>query len=254
MLKYITSVQHPLVKHLVKLRENRTYRYDHRTLLIEGITLVTELRHSRPFRTIVTMDEMLIPLGIEAQEIVVVNESVMRKISGVESPEGIVAEIEMPPPVSLLTKKHIIALDGVSDPGNLGTLLRSALGFGWDGVFLLEGCCDPFNDKALRAARGATFRIPLMRGNWDDLKDLIQQNKLTPIVADLYGENISTVLPPENVLLVLGNEAKGPSALAREICQPMTIYMQGEIDSLNVSVAGSIMMYLLHGRNCGKTI
>jgi len=245
MLKHISSVQHPLVKHLVKLRQNRDYRYDHHSLLVEGITMVTEMRNENGYKVIVTLDEHLLPLGIKADEIITVSEGVMKKISGVESPEGIVAEIAMPEPASLQGKRFLIAIDGVSDPGNLGTLLRSALALGWEGAFIVEGSCDPFNEKAMRAARGATFRLPIAWGNWDALEKLIQTNQLTPLVADLSGNLLSKVASPDKILLVLSNEARGVSQRGKKVCQPITIEMPGDMESLNVGVAGSIMMYAL---------
>ena len=71
--------------------------------------------------------------------------------------------------------ERLLALEGVQDPGNMGTLLRSAAAFGWDGVHLLAGCCDPFNDKALRASRGAAFKVPLSRGGWTQLQQVGRQ-------------------------------------------------------------------------------
>ena len=244
-MRCITSVQHPLVKHLVKLRQNRDYRYDQKSLIIEGFTLVTELRSAKKFKMIVVQDEMFIPLGVTAEEVLIVNESVMKKISGVQTPEGIIAEIEMPQPVSLEGKHHLVAVDGVSDPGNLGTILRSALALGWDGVFILDNSCDPFNDKALRSSRGAIFRLPLAWGNWDTLNKLIATNTLSPFVADLRGVEISSMPPVEKMLLILGNEARGPSEMAKKVSQALTIAMPGDMESLNVGVAGSIMMYVL---------
>lgn len=245
MMRNISSVQHPLVKHLVKLRQNRDYRYDHHRLIIDGITLVSELRGSTRYKTIATRDEMLIPLGVEADEILIVNESVMKKISGLQSPEGIVAEIDMPKPASLDGKKRLIALDGVNDPGNVGTLLRSALALGWEGAFILDESCDPFNEKAIRAARGATFRLPLAWGSWDDLHKLIKQNQLTPLITEMSGEKIDSIAMPNAVLLVMGNEARGPSAEAKQVGKQVSIEMLGDMESLNVAVAGSIIMYAL---------
>ncbi len=249
-LRYITSVQHPFVKHLVKLRENRSYRYDKKSVLIEGITLVTELRGTKRFKLIAARDEMLIPLGVEAEEVLIVNEGVMQKISGVRTPEGIIAEMEIPQSASLVGKRRIIAFDELNDPGNVGTLLRSALALGWDGAFFLDDCCDPFNDKAMRSARGATFRLPIAWGSWNELDQLINANELTPFVADLMGCELSEAPRTENILLVLGNEARGASEKTKQRCQPLTIKMIGDMESLNVGVAGSIMMYALgkHGK------
>ena len=251
MIKSITSGNHPLVKHLVKLRQNRDYRYEHQSLLIEGIKPVEELgRHNR-FKLIVTYNEAMIPLGAEAAEILIVNDAVMKKVSGMQSPEGLVVEIAMPAPAPLEGLKHILALDGVSDPGNVGAMLRSALALGWEGVFVLNESCDPFNDKALRAARGATFRLPLAWGSLEQLKELVKSNKLTPVVADINGNELTKVAEGDSkaVLLVMGNEAHGPSQEIKDFCQAVTIAMPGSMESLNVSVAAGIMMYALRPRN-----
>ncbi len=248
MLRQVTSAQHPLVKHLVKLRQNRDYRYDHHSLVIEGLKLVAEMARDTHFKCVVVRDETLLPKGVKADEVLVVTDSVMQKISGLQTTEGIVAEIAMPQPAVLKGLRYVVALDGIADPGNLGTLLRSALALGWEGVFILENSCDPFNEKAIRAARGATFRLPLAWGNWELLKQLIQDNKLEPLVADLHGKDLADVSVKAGVLLVLGNEARGVSEEAKTACQAVTIPMSGEMESLNVSVAGGIVMYML-----GKT-
>lgn len=248
-MKRITSGNHPLVKHLVKLRQNRDYRYEHQSLVIEGIKPVEELAPHNRFKLIVTYNEAMIPLGTEADEILIVNDVVMKKISTMQTQEGLVVEISMPKPASLAGLKSILAFDGVSDPGNVGTMLRSALALGWEGVFILNESCDPFNDKALRAARGATFRIPLSWGNLDQLKHLVKENSLTPLVADMHGRELLQMTRNESVLLVMGNEAHGPSQEIKDFCEPVTIGMPGIMESLNVSVAAGILMYTLRPRN-----
>lgn len=245
MLRQVASAQNPLVKHLVKLRQNRDYRYEHHSLVIEGITMVTEMGKDTHFRCVVVRDETLLPKGIKADDVLVVTDSVMEKISGLHSSEGIVAEIDMPRPAELKGHSRVIALDGISDPGNMGTLLRSALALGWEGAFILENSCDPFNEKAIRAARGATFRMPLAWGNWEQLKKLIKSNKMTPLAADLKGQKVEETNVKGNCLLVLGNEARGISEEAKVSCQALTIPMSGKMESLNVAAAGSILMYAL---------
>ncbi|MEI8365212.1 MAG: RNA methyltransferase [Parachlamydiaceae bacterium] len=244
-MKRLTSTQHPLVKHLVKLRQNRDYRYEHKSLVIEGIKPVEEIvRHNR-LKTIIVYNEASIPLGAEADEIVEVNEAVMRKISGMENPEGLIVEIAMPQPSSLKDAHHVIVLDGINDPGNLGTLLRSALALGWDGAFILGDCCDPFNEKALRAARGATFRLPLGWGDWTSLKKMTEANGLTPLVADVNGIEVTQVKKQDRILLIMGNESHGASKEAKAFGQSVSISMPGAMESLNVAVAGGILMYAL---------
>lgn len=247
MNKKIQSLQHPLVKHLVKVRQNSDYRLDHQSVLIEGAKIIKELGKKAHFKVLMVTDETWIPKGIKAAEIVVVPETILEKVSGVKSPEGIIAEIAMPEPSNLKGLKKILALDGVNDPGNLGTLLRTALALGWEGVFILEESCDPFNEKALRAARGATFHLPLARGSWHDLKKIVSANKLQPYVADIGGENCQKMDVPVAPLLVLGNEARGTSEAAAQFCKKVSIPMAGKMESLNVAIAGSILMYAWSG-------
>jgi len=253
MPRQITSVQHPLVKHMVRLRQNRDYRYEHRSLLLEGIKPIAEIGGKFHFKTLMMLNETLLPIGIKADEILIVNESIMKKVSGMQTSEGIIAEIEMPEPASLKGLKFIVAFDGIADPGNLGTLLRTALALGWEGAFIIDETCDPFNEKALRAARGATFRLPIAWGNWQMLHELISKNHLNPVVADLQGTPIEKCERKDSILLVLSSESQGVSEDARKVCDPVTIPMPGEMESLNVAIAGGILMYsFLRGDDVSK--
>lgn len=249
MVKEIKSLQNPIVKHLVKLRQNHDYRFEHKQVVIEGLKMVQELCTKTPAKVLVVVDETFIPKGVCADEILVVTEEIMEKISGVRSPEGIFAEISMPKPSDLKGLKYIIALDGINDPGNLGTLMRTALALGWEGIFIINESCDPYNEKALRSARGATFKLPFAMGSWKDLEKVIKNNKLQPLVGDIEGTPISKVTSKEPTLLVLGNEARGPSDEALKLCKKISIPMPGAMESLNVAVAGAILMYELKARS-----
>ncbi|MCE5318618.1 MAG: RNA methyltransferase [Parachlamydia sp.] len=241
----ITSLQHPAIKHLVKLRHNRDYREEHGSAVIEGNKMVAEVcQHIAP-KSLFVLDQSLIPSGLKSGPIVTVSEEVLTKITGTPSPEGIVAEVPMPAQASLQGKKRLIALDGVSDPGNLGTLLRTALALGFEGAFLFHDCCDPCNDKALRAAKGATFRLPIRNGSWEELTAFADQGGLSLYAADLNGIPASEARFPQSLILVLGSEAHGLSLSAREGCQKITIPQHGAVDSLNVAVAGGILMYVM---------
>lgn len=242
MIKKVESAQNPLVKHLVKLRQDRSYRYENKLVFVEGKNLIQELTSAvRLF----ALNENDFPTHLKAEESFLVSPSVMQKISGVKSPEGIIAEVQMPKEVSLLQKRFLLAIDGISDPGNLGTLLRTALAFGWEGAFILEGSCDPFNEKALRAAKGATFRLPLVQGTWEALL----QSPLPRYVADLKGKSMKELPLEKGAILVLSNESQGASLKAKTLCQPITLPMSNEMESLNVAVAGGILMYGMKGNN-----
>lgn len=245
MDKTIASLQHPFVKHAVKLRQNRDYRYEHRLVGLEGVKIISEVCANIKAKSILTVEPELVPDGVKAEEIILVKPEIIQKISGALAPEGIMAFVEMPMPAKLQKCRRIIALDGVGDPGNVGTLLRTALALGWDGAFLLDGCADPYNDKALRAARGASFRLPTREGNWQELDQLIKTNRLKPFAADLEGVTPSDVSLDTPLLLVLGSEAHGLSSESRQRCQKVVIPMSGKMESLNVAVAGGILMYWL---------
>lgn len=244
-IKEIRSVQNPLVKYIVRLRQNHDYREEHQSVIIEGAKLINEVCHQRPAKRIFVYDRTYIPPHIRCDEVLVVTEPVMQKISGVQHPEGIIAEVSLPQPATLKGLQRILVCDGVNDPGNLGALLRTALALGWDGAFLLNNSCDPFNDKALRAAKGATFSLPIAHGNWKTLQELIKTNKLQPLVADMEGTPIEKVSIKQGVLLVMSNEAQGVSEEAAQQCQKVQIPMPGPMESLNVAIAGGILMYAL---------
>jgi TrmH family RNA methyltransferase len=241
----ITSLQNPIVKRLVKLRTDQQYRYAENSVIIEGIKPIQEVCKEHPAQILVVTHESKIPEGIDVKQLYLVNDAIMHKISGMQSPEGMIAEVAMPQPSSLEKCRTVIALDRVNDPANMGTLLRTALALGWEGAFILNDSCDPYNEKALRAARGATFRLPMRKGSWKELQQLAIANQWEPLVADIDGNDPKALLKCEKRLLILGNEAQGASVEAIAFCRKIAIPMSGKMESLNVAVAGGILMYLL---------
>lgn len=238
---HISSTTNERVKHWAKLRVDASYRQEQRQVILSGKTLVKECSLLVPLKALIVRED--IDKRYPAEEVITASEQVLKKISGLENPDGYAAVIEMPLESNLKTCKKIVALDGVADPGNLGTIIRSALAFGWDGIYMLPGTCDPFNDKALRAARGAQLSIQIGRGSADELKALCLELQLSPIVADLEGTLLDDCNPSEKMLLVLGNEGRGVDRSFLDWCRPVTIPMSGKMESLNVSIAGSILMY-----------
>lgn len=240
--KLITSLQHPLVKHLVKLRTDSRYRQEQQTLVVEGIKPIQELPSMIKLLYTSSCADLAASLPGDKWQ---VSEAVLQKVSGMESPEGMIAEVGFPPWRSLGQSRQVLALDGISDPGNMGTLLRTALALGWETVYFLPGGCDPFNDKTLRAARGAHFKLSLAKGTAEELQAWVKAESVQPLVADLQGIYPEKIPASLRRLLVLGNEAHGPSAAVHQFCQAVTVPMSQKIESLNVAIAGGILLYLL---------
>lgn len=236
--KEIKSLQHPTVKHLVKLRKEKQYRDKKNRLLLEGKKMIFEYGGS--IELLVTTEEVFIPAHLSPKVHMIVSPEIIEKIATTKSPEPYLAEVLLPKAETLAGKKRILALDGIRDPGNLGTLVRTALAFGFEGVFLINSA-DIYCSKALRAAKGATFHLPTAIGTEEQLLDLIKQNGLNAYIADAQGSLTTTFNSP--LILILGNEAHGPSATLKNSGALVSIPIAHEIDSLNVAVAGGILMH-----------
>lgn len=141
-----------------------------------------------------------------------------------------------------------------------GTLLRTAVALGWDACFMLPGCCDPFNDKALKAGRGAAFKLPMAQGNWSDLEQVLEMHEMQCFGASpnktgsVTGQTEPTSIPEQAraasqpLCIILGSEGQGLSKTAVAASRPLAIPMSGAMESLNVSQAGAILMFALGGR------
>jgi TrmH family RNA methyltransferase len=240
-MRIIDSPQNPYIKHLVKLSLDNSYRNAQKQVVLEGKKLIQDILPLVSSAMLLSTNETS---ALPHVETVQISSSVARALTQTESPEEIFAVVPLPDIHFPDQLTHLLVLDGVSDPGNLGTLLRTALALGWQGVFFLPGCADPFNSKALRAAQGALFHLPYKKGKWADLAPLQKQYGLLPIAADLEGvlpEKISS----RTLLLVLGSEGQGLSAETRAHCEKVTIPLSGRMESLNVAAAGAILMYAL---------
>lgn len=239
-MKTITSLSHELVKHWVRLQKDRSYRETTHKVLVEGKNLLHDLmKRHLPVRLIATENQMELFEGFSGERICI-QESIASKISAVENPEGCFAEYDIPPSKSDEKIEHGLILDRLQDPGNVGTLFRTCLAFNIRTIFLIEPCCDPWNPKTIRAAKGSQFDLSIISCTWDSIPLHIPL-----VVADIQGEDIHTMTPPKEWLLVVGNEASGPRV--PQSLQPrfVTIPMPGPVESLNVSQAGAILLFAL---------
>lgn len=237
--KTITSLQHPIVKYFVELRTSRRAREEKKEVLLSGEKLVRELSLKQPLSVLMTLDEAP---DIEAKEKYIVSIEILEKVTGLSKSDGYAASIAIPEEQDLEDKERILILDRVSDPGNLGTLFRTALALGWEGIWLLDGCVDPLNDKALRAARGATFWIPFAWTTAEAIISWTKRKKASLYTADLQGNPIDKVSVSHPTALILSNESAG----AREWpSQKITIPMSPHVESLNVAASGAIFLFAL---------
>lgn len=238
--KKLISLQHPFVKYLVSLRLEKSFRKQEKQVLISGIKMVQEFEG---------IDTLFVQEGVSlsfpAKETVTVSYEVLKKITGTVHPEPIAALVPLPDFQDLSHISYLLALDGIADPGNLGTLLRSALALGWEGVYLIENTCDPFNEKALRAAKGATFRLPLAQGSWSAFTDMVDKSSFQVLVADIEGKDIKDTTPSLPLALLLSRESQGVREDAQKQFPKITIPLKKRMESLNVATAGAILLYEL---------
>lgn len=240
--KKLLSLQHPFIKYLVSLRLDKSFRRQEKKVLVSGIKMTQELASSHiPIHTLILQEGS--SFSIPAQDTIFVTYEILKKITGTVHPEPVAAVVSLPSFQDLSSISYLLVLDGVADPGNLGTLLRSALALGWDGAYLLENTCDPFNEKALRAAKGATFRLPLAQGSWNNLLEMTRKKSFQVLVADIEGTDMRQINTTPPVALILSKESQGPRKEAEKTFNKVTIPIQKEMESLNVASAGAILLY-----------
>lgn len=240
--KRIDSSQNAFIKHLVKLQKSRDYRRDHRLCIVEGFKMCQEASNSQSLETLIIEESLSLPVNIKAAKIIRTPMNIIQKISCSQHPEPILGEALLPDFSLKANWNRLLVLDRVCDPGNLGQLLRTAAAFGWDAVCLLEGSADPFNPKALAAARGATFKLNISEKSWESLKKTLDANSAILTAADLKGVPFNEFSAPSQMALVLGNEAEGISKEVSCKSLSLTIPMRASSESLNVAAAGAILM------------
>lgn len=246
-MKRITSPSHPLIKHLLKLRKERSYREEKNSLLLIGNKIVEEvMEKGAKVKNLIICENF--PSSFTGVEPIFVTLDIMKKITGLASPEELALEIMLPEKRNLKKEKYLLVLDKLQDPGNLGTLIRAAHGLNWDGIVITEDTVDPYNDKALRAAKGSTFSLPIFFISTEELEKLIIEKKYTPFLADLNGKRPEEISCAPPLMLILSNESKGPALWTKIIKNKITIPMRKDIDSLNVAVSGAILLYLMGPR------
>lgn len=252
----ITSAQNPKIRLARGLLARRKEREEHRSFVVEGVRLSEEALASdwKPHfvlfsRPLTRRGEDLVSAFIERDvEVEEITPALMNSLSETEAPQGILAALPLPAPHLPSRLDFLLVIDALRDPGNLGTLLRSATAAGVQAALLTPGSTDPFAPKVVRAAMGAHFHLPVLTLSWPEIGALAHE-KIQPALqlylADVQGGQAGWQLDLRRpVGLVIGGEAGGASREAHcYVDGAITIPMPGRAESLNAAIAGSILLF-----------
>jgi len=267
----ITSKQNAQVR-LIKSLKIKKYRDRHGLIPVEGIRSVEDaldsgldiklvlysstcVNNDRGAKLVKSLEQQLqIP-------VLEVSEQVMQDVSETDSPQGIIVAGRCPSfdlsNISLGHHNILLVIDGVQDPGNLGTMIRTACAAGVSAVFLTKGTADVYNPKAVRATMGALFRFPVFNNLSDgEILSYLKENGYRILVADVSGADLYYDAEVQGrVAWVLGNEGRGPGHFWLDHADSIVrIPLKGNIESLNVSVAGGIILFETLRRQCQSVL
>lgn len=244
----ITSRQNALMVHLHKLASSRAYRRKSGEYLCDGTKLLDEaLKWNAPLRTAVFAEGVEIPPLPQGVRAVRVSEALMRAISPMETPQGALFTVALPEAAmpQVLAGRHYLVLDGVQDPGNVGTILRTADAFDCDGVFLINACADPYNPKTARATMGAIFRRAVWSAAPQELFALLEESGL-PLFGTALREDTVALEAADlsRAAVAIGSEGQGLSEQVLAACEKtLKIPMSPRCESLNAAVAATVVLW-----------
>ncbi|NDJ79130.1 MAG: RNA methyltransferase [Chloroflexi bacterium] len=246
----ITSPHNPRVKLVRQLQRQAKTRRQQQRLVLEGVRLITDALDSGAVPDFLCFSGDASPV----QETVTrasgdgilclpVTEDLLRDMADTETPQGVLGVFPWPDLAYPDPPARVIVADGWRDPGNLGTMLRTAAAAGVDLVVLAPGTVDVFNPKCIRAGMGAQFRVPVRAWSWDKLQTHLADHHI--FLAAAQGDQpYDTVDWPALCTIIVGSEAHGPSAHATALAySTLYIPMQPGAESLNAAVAASLLIY-----------
>lgn len=238
----ITSVNNERIKELVKLKDKK-YRDKYNIFFVEGYDIVLEAYKNNLIKELYVLDGTIVDMDIEYTY---VSREVMKKISDMESISEYYAVCYKKKELGI--GNRIIILDGIQDPGNLGTIIRSAVAFNFDSVILSYDSVDLYNPKVIRSTKGMLFNVNIIVREIDEFINGIDDYVVygTDVVN---GNNIKNIDIPEKIGIVIGNEGRGISNKVKNLCDKFIyIDMNSGCESLNAGVAASILMYEVNSK------
>ena len=238
----ITSTDNKKIKELVKLRQKK-YRDIENKFIVETENLIKEAYIEDKLLEVFILEKETLPFEVNCP-VYYVNEIIMNKIKGVNTSKiiGVCLKKDSREYIG----KRFLMLDKISDPGNLGTIIRSACAFNIDTIILSNDSCDIYNDKVIRATEGSIFKINIIR---EDLTLAI--NNLKKLNSNIYGTDVAkglniNIVPKDNFCIIMGNEGNGISDKVKSMINDYIHLDTDNVESLNVAIATSIILYELN--------
>jgi TrmH family RNA methyltransferase len=250
MSEKITSRTNPLMTHVRKLCSSRSYRRQSGEFLCDGVKMLEEaVRWGANVTTLIHTERVDVP-NLPGVRQVQVPGDIMKSISPMEAPQGalfLCRTADLTPPSRLEGKRYLV-LDGLQDPGNVGTIWRTADAFGADGLILVNGCADPYNPKTVRATMGAVFRLPVYETSVEVLRALAEEAEL-PLCATALREDTAVLgqCDLKRAAVVIGSEGKGVSREMLDACSStIKIPMEPKCESLNAAAAAAAVLWEMY--------
>lgn len=249
MSQTILSTNNSLIKETAKLKQKK-FRRELNSAIIEGHKIITEaIEVGVTFKYLFMLESkkeeykhFLHKLNCE---VIYINERVLKQITVTNSPQGILAVIDISKLSPITINGNFLILDHIQDPGNLGAIVRSAVATGFTNIYMIN-CVDLYNEKVVRASMGNLFKINAHSVSFEQLKKLVTSLNAEVLASDLNGENIFEInLPTETQIgIIIGNEGSGISKSVKALAtKTVTIPMKNNVESLNAAVSASIVMY-----------
>lgn len=247
-MERITSRANPLLGHMKKLIKDRSYRREKGEFLCDGVKMLEEaMKWGAEITAVLVSEGLDIPLP-EKGRIVQVPAGVMESVSPMKAPQGVVFTCKIPNQgqLNLKNARTLLLLDGLQDPGNVGTIWRSASAFGADGLLLTGHSADPYNWKAVRASMGAVFRLPAMELEYGELKAFCKEKGFALFGTALRDdtEDLRDMDKDCPCILAVGSEGRGLSEELLNLCdKTVKIPMEPGCESLNAAMAATIALW-----------
>lgn len=242
MIINISSKQNTKIKEIGKLISDNSYRKERKEFVIEGFHLLEMALEDKLVKAIFSLE----PIKNIDEKITnyIVSEDILKKISTQKNPQGVVAICSMRKEKEI-SHNNVLYLDEVSDPGNLGTLLRTALAFSFKDVILSKGSVSLYNEKTISSSQGAIFRLNIISGDKQNLIDL-KEKGYKILATEIKGSvELKNIKKSDKQVLILGNEAHGVNEKILNLADERIRIDINEIESLNVAICGAIMMHYL---------